>query len=87
MILPIPIIKEKQIITRGHFIWTLLPISYLVLDEKFQLNKLYRLLGQNHSIERNFLNDAHGLLRTKIKKKKHYKVLLLLKLVLKFLEC
>ena len=86
MILPIPIIEEKQIINRGHFIWTLLPISYLVLDEKFQRNKLYLLLGQNLSIEHNFLKDAHVLLRTK-SKKKHYKVQLLLKLVLKFLEC
>ena len=30
---------------------------------------IYLLLGQNFSIKRNFLNDAHGLLRTKIKKK------------------
>ena len=35
---------------------------------------IYLLLGQNFSIKRNFLNDAHGLLRTKIKKniKKYY---------------
>ena len=39
---------------------------------------IYLLLGQNLSIERNFLNDAHGLLRTKSKKKtlKYYILLL-----------
>ena len=86
MILPIPIIEEKQIIIWGILYGHSSQFHNLVLDEKFQRNKLYLLLGQNLSMERNFLNYAHGLLRTK-SKKKTIKVQSQFKLVLKFLEC